>query len=226
MASLFPPGHGPFLPEFSSLLVQGPYPIDCLVNLALSFPDRSVIILSSCDKENNGNNSLRASLRELKLTGKISAQADQVRFFYPPTAAHLALLLSTLQVIDTEKPNSVGVHDTSTSSISFPHLLKPPGPALVIIHEPSAYFINATQRPPSPSSSYLSLLIRAISLVSRSSASLAVFDTHVNDLEMPVHPNSISHHMQAIAPLLANYIELIVHFDSSGLSNMQRSPRD
>ncbi|KAJ4472287.1 hypothetical protein J3R30DRAFT_3709732 [Lentinula aciculospora] len=215
MPSLFPLDHGPLLPSFSTLLVKGPYPDSCPINLALSFPNhRSIIVLSSCDKENNN---LRASLQGLRLTGKISAQAAQVQIFYLPTAAHMALLLSTLQVIDTERPNTSAVHDKYTAVCS-PHLLKPPGPALVIIHEPSAYFTDSI-RQSSPSSSYLSLLTRAISLTSRLGAALAVFDRHVNHLKMPVHPVPNPHleRIQAVAPLLANYMELIIDF--SDLSN-------
>lgn len=83
MASLFPPNHGPLLANFSSLLVKGPYPSACPLNLALSFPnpDRSIIILACSGRENSGN-SLRASLQGLKLTGKISAQTERVQILY------------------------------------------------------------------------------------------------------------------------------------------------
>ncbi|KAJ3761669.1 hypothetical protein EV361DRAFT_965444, partial [Lentinula raphanica] len=215
MASLFPEGHGPLLPNFSSLLVKGPYPIACPVNLALSFPNRSVIILSACDKE-DANNSLRASLQGLKLTGKISLQAGRVQIFYPPTAAHMALLLSTLQVIDTEHPISTSA---STVPMYNPHQLKPPGPGLVIIHELSIYFNSIIEHSSSPSSSYLSLLARVVSLTSRLGASLAVFDKGVNVLKMPVHPSPNPHleHLQAITPLLANFLELIIDFSEESV---------
>ncbi|KAJ3875891.1 hypothetical protein F5051DRAFT_377134, partial [Lentinula edodes] len=218
MASLFPPNHGPLLPNFSSLLVKGPYPSACPLNLALSFPnpDRSIIILACSSRENSGN-SLRASLQGLKLTGKISAQTERMKIFYPPTAAHMALLLSSLQVIDTDKPFPFAVHDTPTTNSAYsPHLLKPPGPLLVIIHELSAYFIDSTQ-PSSTSSSYLSLLARALSVTSRLGASIAIFDAHVNHLKMPVHLDSNPHleRLQAVAPLLENYIEHVLDFSDS-----------
>ncbi|KIK65466.1 hypothetical protein GYMLUDRAFT_239998 [Collybiopsis luxurians FD-317 M1] len=202
MASLFHNHDGPLLPEFLTLLVKGPYPTAAPFNLALSFPKRSVIMLSSRDN-------LRPLLQGQKLTGRIAAFAEQVQIFYPPTAAHMALILSALQVIQTESMPP----DTSSYS---PHLLKPPGPALVIIHELSAYFSN-THSSSMPSSSYLSLVMRAISLASRLGARLAIFDTQVNQLRMPVYldPNSHSERMQEIAPLLVNYIEHIIDFETA-----------
>lgn len=247
MASLFPPNHGPLLPNFSSLLVKGPYPSACPLNLALSFPnpDRSIIILACSGRENSGN-SLRASLQGLKLTGKISAQTERMQILYvslgtsrqkigqssisyPPTAAHMALLLSSLQVIDTDKPFPSAVHDTPTitNSAYSPHLLTPPGPLLVIIHELSAYFTNTTQ-PSSTSSSYLSLLARALSVTSRLGASIAIFDAHVNHLKMPVHHDSNPHleRLQAVAPLLENYIELVLDFSDSNQPHAQTCSTD
>ncbi|KAF5393970.1 hypothetical protein D9757_000200 [Collybiopsis confluens] len=183
--------------EFSTLLVKGPYPTAAPLDLALECHS---IILTARD-------SLRSLLqdRDWRLTGKISALAERVHILYPPSAAHMALILSTLQVIDTEAPFP------DTYPKHYPHLLKPPGPALIILHDISTYFTDAHSS--STSAAYLSLVTRAISLAARLGARLAVFDAQVNHLRMPVYPDSHLERMQEIAPLLENYIEHIIDFD-------------
>ncbi|KAE9406033.1 hypothetical protein BT96DRAFT_988006 [Gymnopus androsaceus JB14] len=59
------------------------------------------------------------------MTGKISALAEHVQIFYPPTAAHMALLLSILQVFNGEQPP---VNPSTSTSVTetkpyFPHQL-------------------------------------------------------------------------------------------------------
>lgn len=88
MPSLFADNDGPVLPNFTTLLVKGAYPTLACLNLALSFQDREIIILSSCGRESSGN-SFRTSLQGRKVTGRISALAEKVRIlcgltdFYP-----------------------------------------------------------------------------------------------------------------------------------------------
>ncbi|KAE9391617.1 hypothetical protein BT96DRAFT_1024003 [Gymnopus androsaceus JB14] len=226
MASLFPNDDGPLLPKFSTLLVKGTYHATAPLNLALTFPTRGIIILSSRGQEKNGD-SLRASLQAQTMTGKISALAEHVQILYPPTAAHMALLLSALQVFNTEQP---AVNPSTSTSVTetkpySPHVLKPPGPALIIIHELSAYFNNSNSS--SPSSAYLSLLIRAISLASRLGSSLAVFDAHIGRLRMPVYRDLNPHleRVQEVASLAGNYIELTVDFDV-GKADSEESSED
>lgn len=125
----------------------------------------------------------------------------------------MALLLSTLQVFNTDQPpiNSSAATNATDTKLFSAHVLKPPAPALVIIHEPSAYF---TDNNTSPSSSYLSLLMRAIALTSRVGSSLAVFDAHIDLLKMPVYhdPNPHLERVQEVASLVGNYFELTVDF--------------
>ncbi|KAE9402832.1 hypothetical protein BT96DRAFT_917934, partial [Gymnopus androsaceus JB14] len=56
---------------------------------------------------------------------------------------------------------SISVTETNTYS---PYVLKPPAPALIIVRELSAYFNNINSS--SPSSAYLSLLLRTKALAS------------------------------------------------------------
>lgn len=129
----------------------------------------------------------------------------------------MALLLSTLQILD---PDQNLPATTSAVEANSPHVLKPPGPALIIIYELSAYFTSSSPSS-SPSSSYLSLLTRAVDLASRLGSSLAVFDAHIDRIRMPVYrdPNPHLEHVQEIASLVGNYVDLIVDFEKADLED-------
>ncbi|KAH9899787.1 hypothetical protein C8Q73DRAFT_743639 [Cubamyces lactineus] len=131
MTTLFPQPC-PELPAFQSLLVKGPYHASAPFHLALSHatlhPDDKIILLTP----NRGL--VKDSLVELNDEwlrrnsghGNVSAAARRIEIFYPPTLAHLRLLLSMLhEYHDT-------LHDQKTTLDAAPSLL--------ILHEISSYF--------------------------------------------------------------------------------------
>ncbi|KAI0335551.1 hypothetical protein GY45DRAFT_1240491 [Cubamyces sp. BRFM 1775] len=131
MTTLFPQPC-PQLPGFQSLLVKGAYHASAPFHLALSHatlhPDDKIILLTP----NRGL--VKDSLVELNEEwldqnsghGRVNAAARQVEIYYPPTLAHLRLLLSMFhEYHDT-------LHDQKTTLDVAPSLL--------ILHETSSYF--------------------------------------------------------------------------------------
>ncbi|KAF8076183.1 hypothetical protein FPV67DRAFT_1470648 [Lyophyllum atratum] len=189
------PQPGPSLPPFKTLLVKGIYHPSAPVHLSLSgtseaTKSHAIIISPSRQK-------LTLALQQyndewLKLnsgTGSVSSLSSRVKLFYPPSPAHLCLLLSMLIVPDPdslEKENVAWLNNKTTLPIS---------PSLIVLHEPSAYFLSrrALHRAAKWTiNSYLSLITHALS--SSTGVSFALFDSQLDQLRLPMLVRPTSRH--------------------------------
>ncbi|KAF5369903.1 hypothetical protein D9758_001234 [Tetrapyrgos nigripes] len=105
--------------------------------------------------------------------------------FYPPSPAHLAVLLSLF-------------HTTSSSESRFyhSHVTLHAAPSLIILHELSSYFLPQVDSQPTSHTwtlaSYLTLVMRTFSLVAQwtsqveSPTMVALFDSQIDRLKLPV----------------------------------------
>ncbi|KAH9843882.1 uncharacterized protein C8Q71DRAFT_730404 [Rhodofomes roseus] len=181
MATIFPPP-SPELPQFHTLLVRGPYHPSAPIHLVLSHnwrdPKGKAIFISP------SRAAFLASLAKfddewLKVHGgdglTCSASA-RIENLYPPTPAHLVMILSMLHVYEGT------LHDPKTTL--------PEAPTLFVLHELSALLKPTTLEP--TLSSYLSLIMHALTAVNSLSAkatasvALAVFDSGLQDLKLPI----------------------------------------
>ncbi|TFK43142.1 hypothetical protein BDQ12DRAFT_718385 [Crucibulum laeve] len=135
MASLFPLGsEGPVLPRFKTLLVKGPYHASAPIHLSVSHlseaENNSVLFITPSRK------SLKSALISFNdnwvtknaTTGHVASLLSRVSMFYPPSPAHLCMLLSLFQLPDA----SLGRANPKTIIATIPSLL--------VIHELSEYF--------------------------------------------------------------------------------------
>ncbi|OSD04332.1 hypothetical protein PYCCODRAFT_147854 [Trametes coccinea BRFM310] len=155
MSRLFPQPC-PELPDFQSLVVKGLYDASAPVHLLLSHitqhPDATVILLTPSREQ------FKESLVELNDEwisqnsghGRVCAVAQRTEIFYPPTLAHLRLLLSMLH-----EYHGV-VHHPKTTLASAPSML--------VLHEISSYF-NAPSSEATVAA-YLSVISSALALTS------------------------------------------------------------
>ncbi|KAF8974772.1 hypothetical protein BDZ97DRAFT_1775307 [Flammula alnicola] len=192
MLSLFPQP-APALPNLSTLLIAGPYHPSAPIHLALTLNSENskarTIILSpsrSVFKEDllRFNDSW---LNSHSGDGKISELTSNIVLFYPPTPVHLSLVLSMLHV---PSPDSDGNEPTW----SDPRTMQISAPSLVVLLEPSRYFLSSTGSPMSSSArtlpSYLSLVNRVFvsisNLTSDSPPKFALFDSQLHNFKLPV----------------------------------------
>ncbi|PPQ95479.1 hypothetical protein CVT26_008507 [Gymnopilus dilepis] len=231
MLSLFPPPQPPPLPDFSSILIAGPYHQSALIHLALSAtastpPGSSIIFAPSKDALKEGLQLLNdAWLTAHSGEGATVEISSKVTIFYPPTPAHLCLLLSLLHV-----SNEKSLEYTWASS----QTVLPTAPNLIIITELSSYFLNPDDESSSSSSdltlpSYLNLVNRiliSLSSMKRSSTGalpkLALFDSRLSNFKLPVtnqhqrlfSDGSSSHpqEMQAL-PLVERFFQWVGIFE-------------
>ncbi|KAI0750893.1 hypothetical protein C8Q80DRAFT_1154511 [Daedaleopsis nitida] len=132
MVSFFPQPC-PQLPDFQQLLVRGSFHASAPIHLLFSYTsentDSRAILLTP------RRDSLKDVLVELNDQwinvhsgiGSSSAAAQRTELFYPPTLAHMKLLLSMLHEYDDT------VHHAKTTLDIAPSLL--------VLHDISAYFI-------------------------------------------------------------------------------------
>lgn len=200
MPSLFPQP-GPSLPTFRTLLVKGSYHPSAPIHLSLSCTSKATdshAILISPSRQN-----LTMALQEyndewLKLNsglGDVSSLSARVKLFYPPSPAHLCLLLSTFVVPSSAETNAAWLNAKTT-------LATPP--SLIILHEPSAYFLSNDRLTSSKwtLSSYISLITHALSsltFLSRKGqtrpgdVSFALFDSRLDQLRLPMSKQPTYH---------------------------------
>ncbi|KAK0498391.1 hypothetical protein EDD18DRAFT_1461424 [Armillaria luteobubalina] len=230
MLSLFP-GFEPQLPSFTSLMIQGPYHASAPIHLALSHTSQanssSAVFLSpSCQlvtvvlKEYNDS-----WLATHSGQGRVSEMSSRINMLiavlsYPPTPTHLAFLLASFEV--SQHGSAHTLHPKTT-------LDAPPG--LIILHELSAYFLSDVESDPTSHpwtvSSYMSLVIRALSLASFLSSgslggtSVVLFDSQLHRLKLPVmkqdyHYDNESQNRarsEAVGPLMQKYFQTIGTFE-------------
>ncbi|KJA24676.1 hypothetical protein HYPSUDRAFT_65554 [Hypholoma sublateritium FD-334 SS-4] len=137
MVSLFPQP-GPLLPGFPTLLITGPYHSSAPIHLALTLnselgPQAHALILAP-SRTLFKDAILRLNDHWLYAnsgTGRNAALATSVTLLYPPTPVHLSLVLSMLCVPGTEN-QSAGLHPKTAQAVA---------PSLVVLAEPSRYFL-------------------------------------------------------------------------------------
>lgn len=160
--------------------------------------------------------------------GAITCLSSRVKLFYPPTPAHLCLLLSMFQ-ISTESGDENGSWHSKTT---LPIL-----PSLFVLHEPSLYFLSRDDLQPNAShwtvSSYMALIahsLTSLTFLSRSSptdsgVAFALFDSQLDQLTLPVSkPLTVYHHfdhdtdqprprMESVTPFVEVYFEWTAVFN-------------
>ncbi|KAI0921291.1 hypothetical protein AcW2_006308 [Taiwanofungus camphoratus] len=199
MTTLFP-SPCPCLPAFRTLLISGPYHPSAPVHLTLSHnaqsPSAKAILFSP--SRQTFATALKGFndqwINEHGADGSTYRSSSRVNIFYPPTSAHLNLLLHMLH-----EYNNSFCHSTTTLDVV---------PSLMVLHEISAFFSGASsdstcvmdvhlhrtlQRDISYSiSSYLTLISNAFTalkyLASQSSSDVAlvVFDSGLDQLKLPI----------------------------------------
>ncbi|KAF8138195.1 hypothetical protein EV363DRAFT_1413927 [Boletus edulis] len=165
------------LPQFKSLLVYGPYHPSAPIHLSLSVPPPHSTLLFSPSRDTL----LQALqghpdewLNTHSGTGTLASMSSRVTVFYPPSPKHLVAVLSLLRVHDVSVPVA-------------PKVTLDRAPALLVLHEPSAYFFPEQEE--YTVSSYLLLITHVLSTaeyLSSRSFDVVVFDTRLDQLKLPV----------------------------------------
>ncbi|KIM45792.1 hypothetical protein M413DRAFT_23615 [Hebeloma cylindrosporum] len=227
---MFPPP-GPQPPSFNTLLITGPYHPSAPIHLALSLDQRAILLSPSRDVFLEDLQRFNDSwLNSNSGKGRFTNLSSNVSIFYPPTAAHLCLLLSTLCV---SGPNA---HENERR-INDPKIFQPSAPNLIIVTELSKYFLSENDSPPTSTlttSSYLTLLNRVLVLLGNLNSSVgpppkfALFDSRLDAFNLPITSNVEelpNHHPRQtrVLPIIENYFEWIGVFedDSSYIPSSQ-----
>ncbi|KAI0720198.1 hypothetical protein C8T65DRAFT_705824 [Cerioporus squamosus] len=153
MASLFP-RPCPQLPDYLSLLVKGLYhasaPVHLLISHTADDPEaRAILLTPRRDAIKNDLVDLNdAWISEYSGHGRNAAAAQRIEMFYPPSLAHLRLLLSMLHEYDDVLHHAKTTLDTA--------------PTLLVLHEISDYF--TAQSSDATVSAYLSVITSAMAL--------------------------------------------------------------
>ncbi|KAL5524104.1 hypothetical protein ACEPAG_8277 [Sanghuangporus baumii] len=172
------------LPSFNSLLVKGPYPPSAPIHLCISHlrDNAGKVLFLSPSRQ-----ALASSLQDFNdewlninaTKGQHLALLSRIDIFYPPSTAHWLLLLSLFKPL-------------SSSSTSLNKTVLPSSPALIVLHEPSAYFLSAEGAQSPDLSQYLHLITTALSTASflsplqAKAVPLALFDSRLGDLKLPI----------------------------------------
>ncbi|EIW82199.1 hypothetical protein CONPUDRAFT_153087 [Coniophora puteana RWD-64-598 SS2] len=171
MPSLFSSESSPRLPPFERLLVLGSYPVASPIHLcisvlaelastsapnteslrSLSAQHHALIISPSRPKLLAGLRDVQRAptwVRDEAGTGRVMGLARGVQLFYPATPGELAALLLSLRT------DAHGALDNKMT------LAGPP--ALVVLHEPSSYFLDGWRDSEWTVSSYLMLVVHVL----------------------------------------------------------------
>ncbi|KAN0097714.1 hypothetical protein V8E55_002160 [Tylopilus felleus] len=170
------------LPRFKSLLVHGPYHPSVPIHLTLSVPPPHNALLFTPSRDTL----LQALqthndewLNTHSGTGTVASMSSKVTVFYPPTPKHLVAVLAMLRT-----------HDVSSPAVPVaPKVTLDRASALLVLHEPSSYFLSEQEE--HTISSYLLLITHAFSTIEylssqSSSLTLVIFDTRLDQLKLPV----------------------------------------
>ncbi|KAH8119615.1 hypothetical protein DFH11DRAFT_457780 [Phellopilus nigrolimitatus] len=180
------PASGSSLPPFKSILIKGAYAPSAPIHLCVSHlqiaEDTSEKILFLTPNRQSFAASLQdfndGWLAEHAVTGTTAKLLSKVDIYYPPSTAHWLLLLSLF------KPLS-----NSTASTSRLAVL-PYTPSLLVLHEPSAYFLVSDQADTLDLPRYLQLITTALAtasfLSSRETIPVVLFDSRLGDLKLPI----------------------------------------
>ncbi|KAJ7044639.1 hypothetical protein C8F04DRAFT_1350910 [Mycena alexandri] len=235
MASLFP--SGPPLPAFQSLLIKGPYHPSAPIHLALShaatFPATSSqaatrILLITPSRE-----TIAAALREHNddWIGTHSGRGDVLQLsacttvFYPASAAHFSFLVEMLTTAtDARRNNATTILEQA--------------PSLVVLIGLSAYFLEDVEMNPTGHpwtvSSYMTLVARSLAsfaaLRGTSDIALALFDSKLDDLKLPIlkHPTGAKKpsKLENVAFYVQKYFDLLAVFEEDDEFFLNSSQED
>ncbi|KZT71594.1 hypothetical protein DAEQUDRAFT_763812 [Daedalea quercina L-15889] len=181
MTTIFPPP-APELPAFRTLLVRSAYHHSAPIHLMLSHNwqnPRGKAIFVSPSRPAFLASLLKFGDEWLKLhgaDGRTCGASARIENYYPPTPAHLVLILNMLHVYE--------------GTLHHPKTTLPEAPTLLVLHEVSALLAPTTSEP--TLASYLSLITHALSAVQSLSAkaetgvAFAVFDSGLGGLKLPI----------------------------------------
>ncbi|KAH7343335.1 hypothetical protein B0J17DRAFT_713518 [Rhizoctonia solani] len=128
--SIFPTSTSSNLPlDFSSLVIQGPYPPSAPIHLCPKSNKPVLISSSSKHLSSQLEEYNDAWLHEHAMSGAVAEHLHQTDIFYPPTHKHFRLLLARLRTYST--PSSESDMKAFTTRV----------PTLLILHELSRYFL-------------------------------------------------------------------------------------
>ncbi|KAF9230515.1 hypothetical protein BU15DRAFT_57156 [Melanogaster broomeanus] len=154
------PEPAPHLPRFRNLLMYGPYHPSAPIHLCLSMApaDKAILLTPSRPLFLDGLRKYNDQwLKSYSGTGSMASISSRVNIFYPPSPKHLVAMLSMFRI-----------HEVSASVPVDPKATIDVAPALLILHEPSAYFLSQEEDDPS------------------SPTSVVVFDSKLDQLKFPV----------------------------------------
>jgi len=218
----------PNLPPFRTLLIKGSYHPSAPIHLCLSHtrtrPGSKTVLFTP------SRSSFKRSLEEFNDDwlsthsghGKMAEISSRIEVFYPPSPAHLELFLS---LIRTYMPSDGAQLDAKATLDA--------SPTLIVLHEPSAYFLDLDIETSYTVSSYLSLVAHALASVTFLSAHndgtehviFALFDSQLERLKMPVilplagifhdqeEDTAQSPRLESVAGLVQKYFEWVGVFD-------------
>ncbi|KAH9960499.1 hypothetical protein BC827DRAFT_402125 [Russula dissimulans] len=228
MTTVFPLP-SPTLPEFTTLLLKGPFhasaPIHlCLTHLANRPGSRAVLFTPSRENFITALRDLNDDwLNECGGYGAVSQVLSRVDVFYPPTSLHASVALSMLR---GSRPEMA------------PSQLEISSPCLLLLHEFSSYFVDGETVGAHNLASYLSLLAHALTTLrflseqpSRPGVCLVLMDSRLDTLSLPVlkptthGPTDADLGSQDDAPyrvafLMHHYFEWIGTFGTNGGRNV------
>ncbi|KAH9482975.1 hypothetical protein JR316_0005075 [Psilocybe cubensis] len=229
MPSLFPPPLAPNIPEAPSLLVTGKYHPSAPIHLALSSHRAIVLSASRSDLVSDLQQFNDAFLNTESGKGSTSELSSRIEIFYPPSPAHLCLLLSLLRVANPEVD--------ATEHTPVPQkTVQPIPPSTIVLHELSRYLWNEENANTSRSSwmlsSYLNLLNRLFLCISNLKKSpldlppsLVLFDSKLGQLKLlETNENVLCESLTVIERLFS--CVAIFEEDSSYIPSSQSSERD
>ncbi|KAG8885087.1 hypothetical protein FRB97_002252 [Tulasnella sp. 331] len=182
----FAPPPSASLPNFHRLLVKGKYPPTAPLYLCLSDVEASQTsggpLILCCGLQDVCTNVLTESnddwLNAHGGTGRVAHNLSRIRMMYPPTFAHVQLILSLLQ--------------SKAGKGSDPRIALDPPPSLIVLVDPST-LIRAEASP--TVSSFLLIVSEAVACLNSLNAReasrplrLVIFDKGYDELEFAISP--------------------------------------
>ncbi|KIY73432.1 hypothetical protein CYLTODRAFT_240799 [Cylindrobasidium torrendii FP15055 ss-10] len=185
MPSLFPTRDAR-LPQTQSLLICGPFHPSAPIHYVLSAisedkRDRDALfITSSRERMATAMKEYRDSwIEENGTHGRVGMDAARVRMFFPPTPTHFSLLNACLEIA---KPSPGERKLQGKTTLDSP-------PLVVVLHELSAYFMNADPQT-NTVSAFLALVTSAMSAIAQMAPDdtipVVLFDSHLDALKTPI----------------------------------------
>ncbi|KAH7930252.1 hypothetical protein BV22DRAFT_1101856 [Leucogyrophana mollusca] len=172
MSRIFPQP-SPSLPSFTSLLIQGRYHPSAPIHLCLSIPSGTKAMLLTPSRQTLIQGLVEYNdewINSRSGIGSVTRISSQVDILYPPTPGHLVALLSSFRT-----------HETSTSAPIDAKTTLESAPSLIVLHEPSAYFLSE-----SSDNLCVTLSNKPELRSSAAPASFVLFDSQLDRLKLPV----------------------------------------